>query len=1199
MSRVERPSAYAFLPFASLACAVALAAPVAAANVDFPRFPALSPDGREVVFSWRGDLWRAPATGGNAIRLTTHPADDLRPAWSPDGALIAFESDREGSRNLFVMRADGTSIAQVTDTDVPQTLGGFFAGPDGAPTLTFDATMEGDLYRSPRPYRVGIAGGTPARVHDAFGTFAQYSKDGSKVLFERGGSQWNRRHYRGPDSRDAWMFDASNGSFTRLTDWKGNDGMPRWIGESAFVFLSDRSNETVNLFRQATTAGAEATQLTDFRGTDVHWITVSADGRRAIVANWDTLYSVDLTAGKPNATKLSFSASEDGLDDMMRKAVGKEVTEATMSPDGNTVAMVAYGDVWVKGTGEKSIPRRLTDSAGRERDIAWSADGLTLFFTSDRDGGESIYAAKVERTRDELRKRTEERLQPKPAETPAEDAAPKPAETPAEKPAEKPTETPNEKGDDGAGAKQAEPSGDKPESSDAKDKKKDKEKEKKDPALDPARWADAITFVTEPLVHAATDDTRPVPSPDNRSLAFRRGNGNVWILDLETRAERELVRGFDAGVEYRWSPDSKLIAYSIEDHNFNSDIWIIPADGSEKPRNVTRHPDNDGAPRWSADGKILAFASERTNEEIDIWCVFLEKDLEGLTGKDLDQYYKDAAEAAKKRKPPEAKKPEAATDEKKAEAPAAAQDGGEAKPEDAKPEETKPEDAKVAEDAKPAEPASAFGELDLDDAYLRVRRVTRLPGNEGNLELLPAGDKLVFSGAEGTTPALYTIKTDGTGQARLAAIGSVQGLNFAGDRVIVVTGGSAAGVGVNGGDSKAYDFSETIDISTPVFQRQKYAEAMRVLGQAFYDGTFKGLDWTKLTATYLSLAERCRTNEEFDWVANRQLGELNASHMGVRSPEAPSPLRQSAGRLGTRTKPVDGGFEVLSIVDGSPAMLAKQPIKVGDVITAIDFVPFGATSTLDAALKGKVGDEVVVTVRRPVADGEPLSLDLLVTPASAAQMGQLHYAEHVRRAARLVDEWSNGQLGYIHIRAMDQASLDDFERDLYAAAEGKRGLLIDVRNNGGGFTADLLLSSIMAQPHAYTVPRDGDMSVRTGYPQDRLFIQRYTLPINMLCNEKSFSNAEITSHAFKTLKRGTLIGQQTYGGVISTGGTSLLDGTTVRLPFRGWYLADGTDMENNGAIPDIIVPQTPEDESTSTDTQLRVAVDDLLKRLPS
>ena len=101
----------------------------------------------------------------------------------------------------------------------------------------------------------------------------------------------------------------------------------------------------------------------------------------------------------------------------------------------------------------------------------------------------------------------------------------------------------------------------------------------------------------------------------------------------------------------------------------------------------------------------------------------------------------------------------------------------------------------------------------------------------------------------------------------------------------------------------------------------------------------------------------------------------------------------------------------------------------------------------------------------------------------------------------------------------------------------------------------------------------------------------------MLCNEKSFSNAEIVSHAFKTLGRGTLVGQQTYGGVISTGGTSLIDGTTVRLPFRGWYLLDGTDMENNGAMPDLLVPQTPEDESSNHDAQLKAAVDDLLERM--
>jgi tricorn protease len=157
---------------------------------------------------------------------------------------------------------------------------------------------------------------------------------------------------------------------------------------------------------------------------------------------------------------------------------------------------------------------------------------------------------------------------------------------------------------------------------------------------------------------------------------------------------------------------------------------------------------------------------------------------------------------------------------------------------------------------------------------------------------------------------------------------------------------------------------------------------------------------------------------------------------------------------------------------------------------------------------------------------------------------------------------------------------------------------VDVRNNGGGSTADRVLASLMVQPHAYTVPRGADPGYTGGYPQDRLFIQRWTLPTNMLCNEKSFSNAEIVSHAFRNLRRGTLVGEQTNGGVISTGGARLVDGTTVRLPFRGWYTPDGVDMENNGAMPDLRVPADPVAESLDQDAQLRTAVDDLMQRLP-
>jgi len=272
-------------------------------------------------------------------------------------------------------------------------------------------------------------------------------------------------------------------------------------------------------------------------------------------------------------------------------------------------------------------------------------------------------------------------------------------------------------------------------------------------------------------------------------------------------------------------------------------------------------------------------------------------------------------------------------------------------------------------------------------------------------------------------------------------------------------------------------------------------------------------------------------------------------------------------------------------------------LKPKDVIVAIDLQPFAPRETLESRLTGYVGKEVIVTINRTLDGGTTQTLNTLITPIGVGELNSLKYRAWRRANANRVAEWSNGRIGYIHIRGMSQPSLDVFERDLYAAAENKDGLIIDVRNNGGGWTADRLLSSIMVRPHAYTIPRGADPNDIGHYPQGRLFIQRYTLPIDMLCNEKSFSNAEIVSHAFKTLGRGTLVGQTTHGSVISTGGTRLIDGTWVRLPFRGWFLPDGTDMEGHGAAPDLIVPQTPEAESRNEDEQLRAAVEDLLERL--
>jgi len=179
---------------------------------------------------------------------------------------------------------------------------------------------------------------------------------------------------------------------------------------------------------------------------------------------------------------------------------------------------------------------------------------------------------------------------------------------------------------------------------------------------------------------------------------------------------------------------------------------------------------------------------------------------------------------------------------------------------------------------------------------------------------------------------------------------------------------------------------------------------------------------------------------------------------------------------------------------------------------------------------------------------------------------------------------------------MGNPSLAKFEAQLFSVANGKDGLVIDVRNNGGGWTTDYLLAILRVKRHATTFPRDGG----PGYPQGRLPLYSWSKPIIVLCNEHSFSNAEIFSHAIKTLQRGKVVGVPTPGGVISTGWERLIDGSSFRLPMRGWYTGTITErderinMEGNGAIPDIIVPMIPGQAVNGEDTQLKVAVEELL-----
>ena len=293
--------------------------------------------------------------------------------------------------------------------------------------------------------------------------------------------------------------------------------------------------------------------------------------------------------------------------------------------------------------------------------------------------------------------------------------------------------------------------------------------------------------------------------------------------------------------------------------------------------------------------------------------------------------------------------------------------------------------------------------------------------------------------------------------------------------------------------------------------------------------------------------------------------------------------------LGVRFDPeyAGPGLKIRDVIPESPADHKKTRLEAGEIITRIDGTNVDPSIDLTVVLNGLSDRDIHLTVNNKAGKEREVTIRPMSQTAARAQL----YRAWIRQNQKAVEERSNGTLGYLHISAMDMPSFFKFEEELYNAGAGKDGLIIDVRENGGGSTTDHLLTALTQPKHAITVPRGGG----PGYPHDRTVYASWNKPIVVLCNQNSYSNAEIFSHAIKTLKRGHLVGVTTAGGVISTGGVPIMDVGFLRLPFRGWFLSEnGEDMELHGAKPDFTVWPEPGELPRGKDSQLAKGVDVLL-----
>ncbi|MEK6335573.1 MAG: S41 family peptidase [Acidobacteriota bacterium] len=687
-------------------------------------------------------------------------------------------------------------------------------------------------------------------------------------------------------------------------------------------------------------------------------------------------------------------------------------------------------------------------------------------------------------------------------------------------------------------------------------------------------------------------------SPDSKEIAFTSSDSKLRKVNVAGKQVTELDSSKYGNVSTpEWSPDGKWLTYSKTDVSRTSDIYVVASSGEDKTAHkVTFDSYDERGPRFSPDGRKIFFVrSDSTggggggfgSVSVQIYSVALER---------LDRDPDDPEERPESEAGPGA----------------GAGDGAEGpgplmgrRPPVRPPHETK---------------------MDWAGMKRRTKQITRMPFPISTFTITPDSRTLVFVTSEPaatlTLPVIYSIQEDGKRLTRITAGGpppaegagggggggfggGISDLNISRDgrtlffrerdgiySTALGAAAAAAGAGRPEGARRRITFNVRVKIDHPAEWVEMFGDAWRTMKYRFYDPAMHGMDWDAAKAKYEPLVADVGDRQELLNIINEMIGELNASHTGAAPPPGGRAGAAATGNIGLELEAdaASGRYRVAYIYEDGPADKDWVKVYVGDYLIAIGGKPVKAGDNYWQLLNDRLNRKVEVTFNnKPAEDG---AWRTRIETISTGAYGQLRYDRWVKERRKKVDELSNGRIGYVHIQAMNQPSLRKFEKEI-REFRNKEALIIDQRWNGGGNIEQELLAILVQREYQIWQPRGTEASGRpfAGYFGPKVVLQ----------NWRSASNAEMFPAGFRALGLGKVIGTPTMGAVIGTGSYSLIDGSTVRTPGVGVYLADSkrTNMENYGVQPDIRVDNSPEDSLAGRDRQLETAVEELMRQLGS
>lgn len=380
------------------------------------RYPAISPDGKNIAFSFEGHLFIVASTGGTALPLTAGPAHDTAPVWSPDSKLIAFASDRYGHYNVFLTSIEGGSTRRLTSYSTDEIPTGFT--PDGK-NVVFSAHRMQSVKSSqipmgslipevvpalalPELYQVSIEEGhEPAMILTTTALNAQFDGAGERLLYEDNKSYENlwRKHNTSSLAHDIWLFDKRSGHHTKLTGYAGENRNPVWApDENSFFYLSEQGG-SFNVWKLPTggAGNSAAQQITHFEKNPIRFLSIAKNGDLCFGYNGE-IYLLPHGATNPGKVKIQITVVGNAAS-KQQLHLNDGVTEIAVSPNGKEIAFVVRGDVYMASI-EHGDTKRITNTPGQERNIDFNSDGRKLVFAAEYDKAWSLYEASIVQSKD-------------------------------------------------------------------------------------------------------------------------------------------------------------------------------------------------------------------------------------------------------------------------------------------------------------------------------------------------------------------------------------------------------------------------------------------------------------------------------------------------------------------------------------------------------------------------------------------------------------------------------------------------------------------------------------------------------------------------------------------------------------------------------------------------------------------------------